>query len=171
MGGLDHRRPRGLGDSGRRWHSGSIESGSPVLRPTLSTLAAALLGAGALPVQPVLAQAAAATKPATQEEVNTYTTMGAVASCDLAVRQKVPLTKSLPATSSMVAYILLNRHGGQIVGVGNQKLSDEQLFQGSFLQIVGGVRRGCYDRLDASDKKEVDTILAQLEKAAQNQKK
>ncbi len=141
-----------------------------MLRSSLLALAASSVGLVTLPVAPVLAQAAAATKPATQEEVATYTTMGAVASCDLAVRQQVPLTKSLTATSAMVAYILATRHGSQIQGVSTNALNNEQLFQGSFIQIVGGIRRGCYDKLNATDKKEVDTIVSQVEKAAADDK-
>jgi hypothetical protein len=137
-----------------------------VLRSTLLALAASSVGLVTLPVAPALAQAVAAPKPATQDEVATYSTMGAVASCDLAVRQQVPLSKSLPATSAMVAYILSTRHGSQIQGVSTSKLSNEQLIQGSFIQIVGGIRRGCYDKLSAADKKEVDTIVSQVEKAA-----
>ena len=86
------------------------------------------------------------------------------------MRQQVPLTKSLTATSAMVAYILTTRHGSEIQGVSNGKLNNEQLFQGSFIQIVGGIRRGCYDKLNATDKKEVDTIVSQVEKAAADDK-
>lgn len=120
-----------------------------------------------MPTAPVMAQTTAI-KPATQDEVATYSTMGAVASCDLAVRQQVPLAKSLPATSAMVAYILSSRHGSEIQGVSSGKLNNEQLIQGSFIQIVGGVRRGCYDKLSAADKKEVDSIISQVEKAAES---
>jgi hypothetical protein len=142
-----------------------------VLRSALLSLAASSAAVLMMPAAPVMAQAqAASTKPATQEEVATYSTMGAVASCDLAVRQQVPLTKSLPATSAMVAYILSARHGSEIQGVSNGKLSNEQLIQGSFIQIVGGVRRGCYDKLGADDKKEVDQIISQVEKAAASDK-
>lgn len=143
-----------------------------MLRSTLLALAASSVGMVTLPAAPALAQAAAAAiKPATQEEVAVYTTMGAVAACDLAVRQQVPLSKALPATSAMVAYVLSTRHGSQIQGVSNGKLNDEQLMQGSFIQIVGGIRRGCYDKLNATDKKEVDTIVSQVEKAAAADKK
>lgn len=150
---------------------------SLVLRSTLLALAAASVGPLTLAASPALAQAPAPapapappqappTRAATQEELALYTTMGAVASCDLAVRSQVPLTKSLPSTTSMVAYILSTRHGSEIQGVSTGKLSNEQLMQGSFIQIVGGIRRGCYDKLPATDKKEVDTIVAQVEKAA-----
>jgi hypothetical protein len=55
--------------------------------------------------------------------------------------------------------------------VSSGKLNNEQLIQGSFIQIVGGIRRGCYDKLGADDKKEVDTIVSQVEKAAAADKK
>ena len=138
-----------------------------MLRSALLALAASSVGLVTLSAAPVLAQAAAAaTRPATQEDVASYTTMGAVASCDLAVRQQVPLTKSLPATSAMVAYILSTLHGSEIQGVASGKLSNEQLIQGSIMMIVGRIRRGCYDKLSATDKKEVDTIVSEVEKAA-----
>lgn len=143
---------------------------SPVIRSTLLALVASSAGWLLLPATPALAQAANAVKPASQEDVATYTTMGAVASCDLAVRQQIPLAKTLPATSAMVAYVLSIRHGSEIKGVSNGKLSNEQLMQGSYIQIVGAIRRGCYDKLNEADKKEIDNVVTQLEKAAAAEK-
>jgi hypothetical protein len=118
-----------------------------------------------MPAAPALAQGAA-TKPASQEEVNVYNTMGAVSACDLAVGQQVPLAKSLQSNSKMVAYILTTRHGSEIAGSGGSKIDMQRLFQGSYFEIVFRVRQGCYDKLSATDKELVDKVISQLEKAA-----
>ncbi len=136
-----------------------------VLRSTLLALAASSMALVTMPAAPVLAQGAA-TKPATQEEVNLYSTRGAVSVCDLAVSEQVPVTKSLVANSRMVAYVIANRHGSEIAGVGSSKLGNDQLVQGSYIQIVRWVRQGCYDKLSATDKEVIDKVIAQLQKAA-----
>ena len=136
-----------------------------VLRSTLFALAASSMALVTMPAAPALAQGAA-TKPASQDDVNLYSTMAAVSACDLAVGEQVPLAKSLLPNSRMVAYVLATRHGSEIAGVGSGKLGNDQLVQGSYIQIVRWVRQGCYDKLSATDKELVDKVIAQMQKAA-----
>ena len=63
--------------------------------------------------------------------------------------------------------LVTNRYGSQVAGAG--KLSTEQIANGSIIQIVARVKQGCYDRLTAADKKFVDGVLSEVEKAAKSQ--
>ena len=136
-----------------------------VLRSTLLALAASSMAMVTMPAAPVLAQGAA-TKPASQEELLIYNTMGAVSVCDFAVAQQMPLSKSLPPNSRMVAYILTTLHGSEIAGGRSGKLSYEQLVNGASNYIILRVREGCYDKLTAADKELVDKVVSQLQKEA-----
>jgi len=91
----------------------------------------------------------------------------AVTVCELAVEDKVPVQKSVIANAKAVTFLVTNRYGSQVVGAG--KLEAEQIANGTIIQVVARVKQGCYDRLTAADKKFVDDVLSEVQKASQSQ--
>ena len=136
---------------------------------------AAVLAAGSMAPLPVLAQAAPpavgapATTPASDRDVNIYNQMGAVNICVLATKQ-VGLDKSLPASLEMIVSTLNFVHGGIIQGAnGNKKLEPNQLANGTIFGVVPRIKQMCYDKFTAEDKKTIDDLMAQIQKALKGQ--
>jgi len=99
--------------------------------------------------------------------MNDMALAAAVNVCELAVEEKVPVQKSVLSTAKAMTYVVTNVYGSQVAGVG--RLTAEQIANGSIVQVVGRVRQGCYDKLTAADKKFVDDILAEVNRAAESQ--
>lgn len=93
----------------------------------------------------------------------------AVNVCELAVQDKVAVQKTVLSTAKAITYVVSSNYGSQVAGAG--KLEAEQIANGSIIQIVGRVKQGCYGKLAATDKKFVDEVLAEYEKAVKNQPK
>lgn len=91
----------------------------------------------------------------------------AVNVCELAVEEKIPVQKTVLSMAKAMTYVVTNRYGSQVAGAG--RLEAEQIANGSIIQVVGRVRQGCYDKLSAADKKFVDDILSEYNKAVQSQ--
>jgi hypothetical protein len=150
----------------------------PVIHFRLSPFAltaAAVLASGAIAPLPALAQAAApggaapATRPASDRDVNIYNQMGAVNICVLATKQ-VGLDKSLPASLEMIVSTLNFVHGGIIQGANNnKKLEANQLANGTIFGVVPRIKQMCFDKFTAADKKTIDDLMAQIQKALQGQ--
>lgn len=131
--------------------------------------AAALALASALPVPAARAQAAAAGKQASMELMSDLALAAAVNVCELAVQDKVAVQKTVLSTAKAITYVVSSNYGSQVAGAG--KLEAEQIANGSIIQIVGRVKQGCYAKLGAADKKFVDEVLAEYQKAMKNQPK
>jgi hypothetical protein len=141
-----------------------------VIRSLSARLTVALLTAFAAAPAPSLAQAApAAPKAASSENLESMILAAAVTSCQLAISQKVPIEKASIASAEAVAFVVSRRNGSQIEGVG--KLEMNQLVQGSFIQVIVGIKNGCYPKLEATDKQFVDNVYSQIEKSAKTQPK
>jgi hypothetical protein len=131
---------------------------------------AALALATALPMLPTRAQAqGAAAGPASMEVMNDLALAAAVNVCELAVEDKVPVQRTVVSTAKAITYVVTSRYGSQVAGAG--KLEAEQIANGSIIQVVGRVKQGCYDRLATADKKFVDDVMAEYEKAVKSQPK
>jgi hypothetical protein len=131
---------------------------------------AALALATALPSTPAQAQAqGAAAKPASMELMNDMALAAAVNVCELAVEDKVPVQKTVLSNAKAITYVVTNRYDSQVAGAG--KLSAEQIANGSIIQVVGRVKQGCYPKLAGADKKFVDDVLGEYEKAVKSQPK
>ena len=129
---------------------------------------AALALATALPMLPNRAQAqGVAAGPASLELMNDLALAAAVNVCELAVEEKVPVQKTVVSTAKAITYVVTSRYGSQVAGAG--KLEAEQIANGSIIQVVGRVRQGCYDRLASTDKKFVDDVMGEYEKAVKSQ--
>lgn len=112
---------------------------------------------------------APATRPASDRDVNVYNQMGAINICVLATKQ-VGLDKSLPASLEMIVSTLNFLHGGIIQGANNgKKLETNQLANGTVFGVVPRIKQMCYDKFTATDKKTVDDLMAQIQKALQGQ--
>lgn len=112
---------------------------------------------------------AATSRPASDRDVNIYNQMGAINICVLATKQ-VNLDKSLPASLEMIVSTLNFVHGGIIQGANNnKKLEPNQLANGTIFGVMPRVKQMCYDKFTAQDKKTVDDLMAQIQKALQGQ--
>jgi hypothetical protein len=121
-----------------------------------------------LSITPARAQAqAAAAKPASMELMNDLALASAVNVCELAVEEKLPVQKSVISSAKAITFLVTNRYGSQVAGAG--KLESEQIANGTIIQIVARVKQGCYDRLTTADKKFVDDVMTEVEKAAKTQ--
>jgi hypothetical protein len=140
-------------------------SGHALLAAAASATSALALGVASLavPAAPVLAQAAAAAKPASMDLMNDLSLAAAVNVCELAVESKLPIEKTVLSTAKAITYVVTSRYGSQVANAG--KLQPEQIANGTIIQIVGRVRQGCYPKLGAADKKFVDDVLAEYSKA------
>lgn len=117
------------------------------------------------------AQAGAGVRPATERDVSIYVQMGAVNVCVLSA-QKVGLDKSLPAATESIVFVLNGAHGGVIQGANNnQKLTPNQLANGTVFQMVPRIKQLCYDKLASEDKKKVDDVMGQIDKVIKQNKK
>ena len=143
---------------------------------TLVALLAGSLAFGSLGTPAAWAQAKApaaaapAAKPATQQDLDVYSQMGAINICVLN-NVKVGLDKSLPASTEMMVSVLLGMHGGVIQGANNnQKLSNNQLANGAIINLAARVQGLCLDKLSDADKKTITDIIAQAQKQLNGQK-
>ena len=101
--------------------------------------------------------------------MNDMSLAAAVNVCELAVEEKVPVHKTVVSNAKAITYVVTNRYGSRVSGAG--KLSADQIANGSIVQVVGRVKQGCYPKLSGADKKFIDNVLAEYEKAASRMNK
>ncbi|MEX1324762.1 MAG: hypothetical protein AB1Z21_11330 [Synechococcaceae cyanobacterium] len=139
-----------------------------MLRPSRVWIASAALSLAATLPHPAAAQTqGAATGPISQQAMGDMALAAAVNVCELAVEEKIPVQKTVLSMAKAMTYVVTTRYGSQVAGAG--RLEAEQIANGSIIQVVGRVRQGCYDKLSAADKKFVDDILSEYNKAVQSQ--
>ncbi|MFM9088096.1 MAG: hypothetical protein ACKOPT_08140 [Cyanobium sp.] len=138
-----------------------------------SALALALVIGGASLCLPGQAQAqqqaappAANQRAATPDELNTYIGMGAINMCSLA-QANVPFKAAVDTNLKMLVSVLYSKHGAKVPGA-QAPLSQEQLVNGSLLQLVMRVDGICGKNLPADWKKEFDPLLVQVKQAIQS---
>ena len=174
--GRNCERHDALGAAWLWCHSGVSPTVPPgfVFRFSPAWVSAAVVALASIPlatglsIAPARAQAqAAAAKPASMELMNDLALTSAVNVCELAVEEKLPVQKSVLSNAKAITFLVSNRYGSQVAGAG--KLANEQIANGTIIQIVARVKQGCYDRLTAVDKKFVDEVISEVEKAAKSQ--
>jgi hypothetical protein len=139
-----------------------------VLRSPHAWIASAVFGLATAVGLPAAAQAPAApARPISQDGMTDMALAAAVSVCEMAVEEKVAVQKTVVSAAKAMTYVVTNRYGSQVANAG--KLEPEQIANGSIVQIVGRVRQGCYDKLNATDKKFVDDVLAEVSRAMQGQ--
>ena len=90
--------------------------------------------------------------PASREEMNLYRQIGISYFC-LARQAKVEFPKAISIASNNFALIVTKKHGGLIEEIGDQALSIDQAYQGSYLQLIEGSIQVCPDQVPEDNKK------------------
>ena len=99
--------------------------------------------------------------PASREEMNFYRQIGISYFC-LARQAKVKFSQSISIASNNFALIVSNKHGGLIKEIGDKKLTRDQIYQGSYLQLIEGAIQLCPDQVPEEDKKKFLKTVEQL---------
>ena len=102
--------------------------------------------------------------PASRDEMNLYRQIGISYFC-LARQSKVEFSKSISIASNNFALIVSKKHGGLIEEVGDKKLTNDQIYQGSYLQLMEGAIQLCPDEVPEEDK---NKFLKAVERLGQN---
>ena len=100
---------------------------------------------------------------ASREEMNLYRQIGISYVC-LATQAKVKFPKSISIASSNFSLIISEKHGGLIKEIGDKKLTNDQIYQGSYLQLLEGSIQLCPDQVPDDDKKKFKKALDKLNK-------
>ena len=101
--------------------------------------------------------------PASREEMNLYRQIGISYFC-LARQAKVNFSQSISIASNNFALIVSKKHGGLIKEIGDRKLTNEQIYQGSYLQLIEGAIQLCPDEVPEADKNKFLKAVEQLNK-------
>ena len=101
--------------------------------------------------------------PANREEMNLYRQIGISYFC-LARQAKVEFSKSISIASNNFALIVSKKHGGLIEETGNTKLTNDQIYQGSYLQLMEGSIQLCPNLVPEEEKEKFLKALEQLNK-------
>ena len=99
--------------------------------------------------------------PATRDEMNLYRQIGISYLC-LARQAKVEFPQSISIASNNFALIVSKKHGGLIEEIGDKKLTIDQIYQGSYLQLIDGAIQLCPDKVPEEDKKKFLKAVEQL---------
>ena len=102
--------------------------------------------------------------PASSEEMYFYKQIGVSYVC-LARQANIEFPKSISIASNNFALIISKRHGGLIEEVGNEKLTNNQIYQGSYLQLIEGAIQLCPDQVPEEEK---NKFLEAVDKLNQN---
>lgn len=79
------------------------------------------------------------------------------------INGKIPLDKAIPANLEMIVSVIKGKHGSSVLGA-PERLQDEQLAIGTFVQLIGRIKRFCYDKMSATDKSSIDKDISAIEK-------
>ena len=101
--------------------------------------------------------------PATNEDMYLYKQIGISYVC-LARQAKVDFPKSISIASNNFALIVSKKHGGLIEEVGDEKLTNNQIYQGSYLQLIEGAIQLCPDQVPEDEKKKFFKAVDELNK-------
>ena len=107
--------------------------------------------------------------PASQEEINLYRQIYVNYLC-LARQAKVEFPRAHAIASNNFASIVLKKHGG-LVGLDANKLTKEQLFQGSALQLIESAIQLCPDSVPEEEKKKFLKFIEQSKSIDKSNKK
>ena len=99
--------------------------------------------------------------PASREEMNLYRQIGISYFC-LARQAKVEFPQSISIASNNFALIVSSKHGGLIEEIGGEKLSNNQIYKGSYLQIIEGAIQLCPDLVPEEEKQKFLKTVEQL---------
>ena len=101
--------------------------------------------------------------PASREEMNLYRQIGISYFC-LARQAKVNFPQAISIASNNFALIISKKHGGLIEEIGDKRLTNDQIYQGSYLQLIEGSIQLCSDQVPEADKKKFLEAVEKLNK-------
>ena len=101
--------------------------------------------------------------PASRDEMNLYRQIGISYFC-LARQAKVEFPQSISIASNNYALIVSKKHGSLIEETGYEKLTNNQLYQGSYLQVIEGAIQLCPDLVPEDEKKKFSEAVEELNK-------
>ncbi len=99
--------------------------------------------------------------PATSEEMYFYKQIGISYVC-LARQANIDFNKSISIASNNFALLVSKKHGGLIEELGDEKLTNNQIYQGSYLQLIEGSIQLCPDQVPEEEKKKFLKAVEQL---------
>ena len=99
--------------------------------------------------------------PASKEEMNLYRQIGISYFC-LARQAKVEFSQSISIAANNFVLLVSKKHGGLIEEIGDEKLTNDQIYQGSYLQLIEGAMQLCPDQVPEEDKKKFLKAVEQL---------
>ena len=99
--------------------------------------------------------------PASIEEMYFYRQIGISYVC-LARQAEIDFNKSISIASNNFALIVSKKHGGLIEEIGDEKLTTNQIFQGSYLQLIEGAIQLCPEQVPEEEKKKFLKAVEQL---------
>ena len=101
--------------------------------------------------------------PASRDEMNLYRQIGISYFC-LARQAKVDFPQSISIASNNYALIVSKKHGGFIEETGDKKLTNNQLYQGSYLQLIEGAIQLCPNLVPEEEKQKFSKAVEELNK-------
>ena len=99
--------------------------------------------------------------PASGEELKLYRQIGVSYLC-LARQAKVEFPKAISIASNNFALIIKKKHGGLLAELGSDKLSNDQIYKGSYLQLIEGAIQLCPDEVPEKDKKKFSEAMKKI---------
>ena len=99
--------------------------------------------------------------PASSEEMYLYKQIGISYVC-LARQAEIEFEKSISIASNNFALIVSSKHGGLIEEIGGEKLTNNQIYKGSYLQLIEGAIQLCPDLVPEDEKDKFLRTLEQL---------
>jgi hypothetical protein len=133
----------------------------PVRQLKFGVIALAL---GLLPMS-AFAQGGPKKVPATQAQMNVYTSMGAVNICALNA-ESIPFDKSMLASVEMILSTMNALHGDTMQGANDGKPLERQLLaNGSIIEMTMRVDAMCGKNFKGEDKKRLSEIISQIKDA------
>ncbi len=99
--------------------------------------------------------------PATKEEMNLYRQISISYFC-LSRQAEVEFPQSISIASNNFVLIVSRKHGGLIEEIGDKKLTTEQIYNGSYLQVMEGAIKVCPDQVPEEDKNKFLKAVEQL---------
>ena len=99
--------------------------------------------------------------PASKEQMNLYRQIGVSYLC-LARQAKVEFPQAISIASNNFVLLVSKKHGGLIQEIGDKKLTNDQIYQGSYLQLIEGAIHLCPDQVPEEDKTKFLKALEKL---------
>ena len=99
--------------------------------------------------------------PASSEDMYFYKQIGISYVC-LARKANVEFPQSISIASNNFALIVSKKHGGLIEEVGEEKLTNNQIYQGSYLQLIEGALQVCPDLIPEEEKEKFVKAVEEL---------